>query len=209
MKFHEEILGARQRKVLQETAAGLRGQDFYLGGGTALALWLGHRRSVDFDWFTSAPFADPLALARDLRATGLPFRTESVARATLDGRCRGVRLSFFAYPYKLLESPRRWPKYGCRLASLDDLAAMKLTAIAQRGGKKDFIDIYALAVRHRSLGDLLRLYQRKFQVQSLSHLLASLVFFDDADRERMPSLLWRLRWATIKKALRQWVKARA
>lgn len=206
MRFHEKILGARQRQVLKELGTVVSRGGFYLGGGTALALQLGHRQSADFDWFAPS-LTDPSLLAQDLRDAGLAFQTELLALGTLLGRIHGVHVSFFAYPYALLRSPRPWPKYACRVASLDDLAAMKLTAIAQRGGKKDFVDIYALCAKHAPLGQLLKVYQRKFSVRNLFHLLASLTFFDDADRDRMPRLLWRLRWATIKKSLKQWVQA--
>ena len=99
-----------------------------------------------------------------------------------------------------------WPDYGCRLASLDDLACMKLSAVAQRGAKKDFVDLYALGLYHRPLPDLLALYRQKYATNDIAHLLYALAYFDDADPERMPHLLWNFDWRTIKRATRSWVQ---
>lgn len=83
---------------------------------------------------------------------------------------------------------------------------MKLSALAQRGSKKDFVDIYALGLKRCSLPDILRLYQQKYSIQDLGHVLYSLVYFDDADRERMPQMLWDTDWRAIKKAIQGWVR---
>jgi hypothetical protein len=122
-------------------------QQFYLGGGTALAIHLGHRRSVDFDWFTQEHITDPLRLAQDLNDQGIVFVTRSIERGTLHGSVSGVQVSFLEYRYPLLQPLVAWPMFGCTLASPEDLACMKLSALAQRGAKKDFIDIYALGIR--------------------------------------------------------------
>ncbi len=179
---------------------------FYLGGGTAIALYFGHRRSVDFDWFTGDRMADPLRLAQDIRDEGIRLVLDQMERGTLYGTISRVRVSFLEYRYALLKEPNRWSEFGSLLASLDDLVCMKLSAIAQRGSKKDFIDIYILAQRYSSLSEMLRLYQQKYSIQDIGHLLYSLVYFDDADRERMPIMLWDTDWRSIKKALLSWVQ---
>ena len=116
-------------------------QQFYLGGGTALAIHLGHRRSVDFDWFTQGRIADPLRLAQDLNDQGVVFVMRSMERGTLHGSVSGVQVSFLEYRYALLQPLMAWPMFGCALASPEDLACMKLSGLAQRGAKKDFVDI--------------------------------------------------------------------
>jgi hypothetical protein len=181
-------------------------QNFYLGGGTALAIHLGHRRSVDFDWFTRERLADPLRLAQDLNDQGIAFVTRSVDRGTLHGAVSGVQVSFLEYRYALLQSLVVWPMFGCALASLADLACMKLSALAQRGAKKDFVDIYALGIQYCSLPDMLSWYQQKYAVTDFTHVLYSLTYFDDADRERMPRMFWESSWRTIKKTIAQWVR---
>ena len=179
---------------------------FYLGGGTALALYFGHRRSIDLDWFTAGRIRDSFRLAQDLREEGARLVVGQTERGTLYATIAGVRVSFLEYRYALLGSLQQWSEFGCSLASLDDLVCMKLSAIAQRGSKKDFVDIYALGREHYSLPDMLRLYQKKYNVQDIGHLLYSLVYFDDADEERMPVMLWDSDWRLIKRTIRDWVR---
>jgi hypothetical protein len=181
-------------------------QQFYLGGGTALAIHLGHRRSVDFDWFTRERIADPLRLGQDLNDQSIAFVTRSVDRGTLHGTVSGVQVSFLEYRYALLQPLMAWPMFGCTLASPEDLACMKLSALAQRGAKKDFVDIYALGTQYCSLSDMLGWYQQKYAVTDFIHVLYSLTYFDDADRERMPRMFWESRWRTIKRTIAQWVR---
>jgi hypothetical protein len=79
---------------------------------------------------------------------------------------------------------------------------MKLSAIAQRGSKKDFVDIYALALSRRPLREMLRLYQEKYNVKDIAPVLYGLAYFDDADRERMPTMLWKVDWRAIRRSIR-------
>jgi hypothetical protein len=201
---HPEVLSRTQTRILGELGPFLTGRGFYLAGGTAVALHLGHRRSVDLDWFTAELLPDPLDLAQRLRALPVPFVAERVAPGTLHGSARRVRLSLLEYRYRFLGSLRPWQR-SARLASRKDLAAMKLAAVAQRGAKKDFVDIYALATRSFSLRQMIRWYQEKYAIDDIAHVLYSLAYFDDADRERMPSMLWDVKWPTVKDAIRSWV----
>lgn len=207
MSFHGEILTDRQRKALlllgPKTAEG----GFYLGGGTAIALQLGHRRSVDFDWFLEGPIEDPLRLAGDLRSADVPFVTGQVDRGTLYGTLYGVRVSFLEFRYRLLDPLLSWEAFGCRMAGLRDLACMKLSAVAQRGSRKDFVDLYALVRSGLDLKDMLDWYRQKFDVQDIGHLLYALLYFDDADTERMPRMVWEVDWKGVKKTIEGWVRA--
>ena len=209
LTFHPEILTKTQEHVFRRTAPILDRRGFRLAGGTALALTLGHRRSDDFDWFTRDPLNDGLALAASLRQEGIEFTTESVDRGTLHGRVEGVRVTCLEFRYPDLDTAVEWPDYDCSLVSLDDIACMKLSAIAQRGARKDFIDLHALVTRHRPLAELLPLYQRKFDIEDLAHLLFALVYFDDALSEPIPEMLWPLDWQTLESELREWVRGLA
>lgn len=195
-----------QKKVLRQLGPLIATQQFYLGGGTALAIHLGHRRSVDFDWFTRERIAEPLRLARDLNDQDIAFVTGHIERGTLHGSVSGVQVSFLEYRYPLLQPLVAWPMFGCALASPEDLACMKLSALAQRGAKKDFVDIYALGTKYCSLSDMLGWYQQKYAVTEITHVLYSLAYFDDADRERLPRMFWDSDWRTIKTTISQWVK---
>lgn len=105
----------------------------------------------------------------------------------------------------LLEPLVEWPDVGCRLASCADLAAMKLLAVAQRGTKKDFVDVHALS-RQMPLARMLDCYQGRFGVTDTSRILAGLCFFDDAEAEPMPVMLVPLDWETVKRDLRDMVR---
>ncbi len=206
MTFHPEILTAAQRAILMQLGPSMSRHQFYLGGGTAIALQLGHRHSVDLDWFTGERLADPLRLAQELRDEGIPLITDQVEPGPLQGALSGVRLSFLEYRYPLLQPPLLWPDYGCHIASLDDLACMKLAAVAQRGSKKDFVDVYALGLKHLTLPEMLRLYQARYSLQDIGHDLYSLAYFTDADRERLPKMLWDVDWRAIKSTIQEWVR---
>ncbi len=178
---------------------------FYLAGGTALAIILGHRLSVDLDWFTRKRFADPMRLAAELRDDGIQLKTTRVERGTLHGHIDDVRVSLLEYRYPLLAPVIVWSEHQCALVSLDDIACMKLSAISQRGARKDFVDLYALVQRHRPLDELLKLYQKKYDTTDIGHVLVSLAYFDDAERERMPKMLWDVSWQDLKTQIQRWV----
>jgi len=125
----------------------------------------------------------------------------------LYGTIGGVRTSFFQFRYPLLDPVVSWPDMGCQLASLRDLACMKLSAIAQRGSRKDFVDLFAFGRHGFSLGEMVSWYGEKFEVKDVGHLLYALVYFDDADSERMPVMIWKMSWREIKRAIQGWVKA--
>ena len=107
-------MAADKNRVLAQIGPASR-RDFYLVGGTAVALHLGHRRSVDFDWFTPERF-DPLAVSQELREEGIAFVTDSVAAGTLHGVVGGVRVSLLRNVYPLLAGLRAWPG-GIRIAA--------------------------------------------------------------------------------------------
>lgn len=204
---HAEILTPTQKSVLCEIGSRATPRGFYLGGGTALGVHLGHRQSVDLDWFTGERIEDPLGLAKELQDQGLALRIGSMQRGTLHADVGGVRVSFLEYRHPLLTSPISSPDLGCLLASLEDLAAMKLLAVDQRGAKKDFIDIHALAERGFALEKMLEMFRRKFAVEDISRTLYSLSYFEDADADPMPKMFTSVSWEQVKADIRDWVKA--
>jgi hypothetical protein len=209
LKPHLETLDAAQAALLRRMGAPMARDGFCLAGGTAVALHLGHRRSVDLDWFTPSPLADPLQHAARLRAAGLALTDVETQRGTLHARVDGVRVSLVEYRYPLLRETEPLGDTGARVASLDDLAAMKLAAVAQRGTRRDFVDVHALATRFRPLDGLLDCYRRKYGVADATHVLYGLSYFDDAEPERMPDMLAPADWAAIKEDIRAWIKALA
>ncbi len=192
---------ARLSEVLKDSA-------FYLAGGTALALQLGHRRSVDLDWFCGTSLPDPMRLAADIGAAGVGLRSVETERGTLHATAGGVRVSFLEYRYRMLRPLVRDSASTLRLASLQDLACMKLAAVAQRGSRKDFIDIFALG-RRFTLKEMLGFYRGKYGVEDIGHVLFALSYFDDADEERMPAMLRPWTWPAIKTTISSWVRDNA
>ena len=214
MTIHLESVSTQQLEAIGLLGPLLTSRQMYLAGGTSVALQLGHRRSVDLDWFSSLPIADPMALAHDLRSADVPFITGSTDRGTLHGQVLGVPVSFIEFGYPLLRPPEVWPDGHCQLASPLDLAAMKLVAIAQRGSKKDFFDIYALGLQQSSLAEMLQAYQDKYGVDDIARILFSLTYFEDAEHEPSPLLIegfprTNFSWKDCKETIRAWVKQEA
>ena len=139
MIFHREGLGKKQIEILNRIGPFVQMRRFYLGGGTALSIYYGHRKSIDLDWFRTEKMGDALVLAESLHSMDLGFETEGIAPGTLHGTIAGVRVSFFEFPYPLFHPPTIWKEANCALASLDDLACMKLSAIAPTRSPKRFL----------------------------------------------------------------------
>ncbi len=206
MKYSTDGLHKKQISVLKSLGVQMSARGFYLAGGTALAIHLSHRISVDLDWFTPNPFADGMILAQSLRNSNIVLDIEQVSSGTLHGIVKGVRVSFLQYQYPLLKPLERWNEMSCPLASLEDLACMKLSAIAQRGARKDFCDIYTLGKKSFSLSQMLSFYRNKFSIRDIGSVLYGLVYFDDAESERMPRMLLDVSWREIKNTILGWVK---
>ena len=205
MRWHPEVLSAAQHRVLARLGRAASQRGFYLAGGTALALRLGHRRSIDFDWFCNSPLDDVLRLARTLQDAA-PLKVERTERGTLHASVFKVRVSFMEYRYPLLRPTTAWAAQGVRLASLEDIACMKLSAVAQRGSRKDFVDLFALG-RHVPLARALRSFVKKYGTKDVGHVLYGLSYFDDAEREPMPRMLEPWPWPDIKLEIQRRVRA--
>jgi hypothetical protein len=161
--------------------------DFYLAGDSAATLHLGHRVSLDLDLFCLKELRTPLLLLR-LQKVG-KFDLTKEAWGTLIGVLEGVRVSFFTYPYPLLRPTQKL--WGVHIASLLDIGLMKLVAISQSGSRRDFIDLFFICRQSIPLAVLLASLPQKFSGinYSLPHILRSLVYFDEAEKEPMPEML--------------------
>jgi predicted nucleotidyltransferase component of viral defense system len=178
-------------------------QNFYLAGGTSLALQLGHRKSIDLDFFARQfPKKDDLFNA----FKHLSYKTTQEAPDTLDLKINDTKVSFLQYDYDLIG--KFTPYQNLRLASIQDIACMKLSTIISRGEKKDFIDLYFLLQKF-SLKQLLSLMQKKFAHINYSQILLirSLNYFADADQSPMPEMLINVSWDKIKTEIQTQVMA--
>jgi hypothetical protein len=180
-------------------------QAFYLAGGSAAGLHLGHRVSVDLDFFTPSVY-DPVTLLSHLENLG-QVTVQQQGEGTWVGLLAGTRISFFYYGYPLLHPPITYR--GLRIASLLDIALMKITAISQRGRRRDFVDFYFICRKQGfELDDLLKRIPDKYTTLSYPsyHLLRALVYFDDAERDPPLKMLTRYNWDRIKSFFEEQVR---
>jgi len=179
-------------KALQEKEY-LKG--FCLVGGTALALQIGHRTSVDIDLFSDFEF-DAGQLLENL-SSDFDFRLFYSAKNTLKGSIGEIKVDILAHRYPYVNDPVVIE--NILMASTPDIIAMKLNAISTSGQRvKDFLDIYYL-FRQYSLTEMLGFYKTKYAAYNEVNVLKSITWFDDIDYSGWPVLLLdpKLKWPKI------------
>lgn len=177
-----EAVSDEVRQILETIATAVPLEPFYLAGGTALALRLGHRESIDLDFF-----GDVETL---IRAFNRSYDTEIVRNSALglSAYVNSVSISFYTYTYRLLDALQHVENVP--LAGLVDIGLMKIETIAERGARKDFIDLYFIT-KHVPLDALFEASKKKhpgmgfFETQALE----GLVEFAAADRQRNLKML--------------------
>lgn len=178
--MHWEILDA-QRRAFLPALAWAREEGFYLAGGTALALQIGHRDSIDFDFFKEGGFDAEQLFDRLRAATDLPIVKVQEERNTLGVVIDAdIKVSFMRYPYSLLKPLLRADHMD--LANLADIGCMKLSAITGRGTMKDYVDLYFILQR-MPLQELLALCAVKLPQLDRGFILKALAYFDDLEPE--------------------------
>lgn len=168
-------------------------QDFYLVGGTALALYFGHRKSIDLDLFTNNDI-DWDALNDEILTLG-SWQSFHRRKRIYQGYLEGVKVDFVHYPYPPLNPINHIE--GFRLISIEDIAAMKLSAFTGRGTKKDFFDIHLL-LQTFSLAEMVAFFENKFPQIGTFHVLRSLTWFEDAEKDQDPDLFEEISWQDVK-----------
>ncbi len=164
-----------------------------LVGGTALALQLGYRVSIDLDLFGNIE-ADAITIAKRLDNIGkvtILKKSDNINIYIIDN----VKVDIVNYHYKWLENSVI--EDDLILASKKDIAAMKLAAITGRGTKKDFIDLYFLLKQYK-LNEILNFYKQKYHDGSIFLVLKSLSYFEDADKDESPKMLKPVNWEKVK-----------
>lgn len=196
-----ETLPESTRRGVARLGAKKITRDFYLAGGSALALHLGHRVSVDLDFFAPRSF-DVVKLVERLSTAG-NFGQEQRKPDTLLGTFDQVKVSFFRYPYPMIAKSENM--LNTTIASVPDIGAMKLDAIGTRGKKRDFIDLYFICRAGYALEQTLEWYQEKFKKHqvNLAHYIKALTYFEDAEADPMPKMLIRVSWNQVKKFFEQ------
>lgn len=171
---------------------------FCLVGGTSLSLQIGHRKSIDLDLFSETDFdADKI-----LENLGQDFQQIEVLtkmKGTLLTRIQGIKVDFLRFNYPTIRRIRI--EDNLRLLTPEDIAPMKLDAIAGRGKMKDFYDLY-FVLETMTLQEVLNLHYEKFKLSTTFHLLKSLTYFEDAEDDDPPILINTITtWSQVKKRI--------
>lgn len=164
-----------------------------LVGGTSLALQYGHRVSIDLDFFGKIQTDDDT-----IKSILHKYGTLKVIKESANIKVyilNNIKIDIVNYNYKWIDAPLI--EEDIRLATPKDIAAMKVNAIAGRGSKKDFIDMYFL-LQHYSLSDIISFYEEKYPESSVFRALMSLTYFEDAEEQIMPKMFSETSWDTIK-----------
>ena len=170
--------------------------EFNLVGGTSLALQIGHRNSIDIDLFGNSEINTELFIEKLSE-----FGEVKVAQSTkniLITKINDVKIDFVNYKYPLLSEYLFLE--NIRMLSTKDISAMKLNAIAGRGSKKDFIDLYFL-LNEFSLEEILSFYEKKYNDGSVFMVQKSLTYFDDADAQQQPKMFLDFNWENCKQKI--------
>ena len=175
--MHTDILTSNQKELLDWIAQFQR--EFYLVGGTAIALYLGHRQSVDFDMFKLGTINHKRNLER-LSQSGFPYQITRRVPEQMNCLLNGVKLTFFQYPFDVQASKQSDVPF--RLPALLDLAAMKAYALGRRSKWKDYVDLYFLLTQHFTLKQVCTRATDIFgELFSEKMFRAQLSYFDDVD----------------------------
>ena len=174
-----------------------------LVGGTALALQLGHRSSVDLDLFgTIEEDTDLTTEVLERIGTTVPGKCSAHIKTY---RVCGVKTDFVDYDrYPWIDSPVL--EDGLRLASPKDIAAMKVNAIQGRGTRKDFVDMYFL-IQNYGLDQVMQFYKAKYPEYSEYRAMLSLTYFEDAEQNPMPEMFVDVSWEEMKQSILKAVEA--
>ena len=196
--LHEQVVETGTLELIKRLCSDGQLSSFCLVGGTALALQLGHRRSEDIDLFTQ----------EDIETTSLnaylsneySFSLSFVEKNTLKGDIRGVKVDLITFPYRMVNP--MITEGGMRLAGRGDIAAMKLSAIAQNGTRlKDFVDIAFLSST-MSFSEMIDCYAEKFPNSNPVIPLKAVSYFDDINfNESIAVFNARFDWEKIRKRI--------
>lgn len=194
-----EVLNTGQIEIVKKIVAEPPVEGSYLAGGTGLALLLGHRMSIDFDWFSPMEF-HPSIIEERLKSFGSLMVSLSKS-GTLHALLNEVRVTWLYYPYPLLQPLVQVSELpGLTIASLLDIALMKWVAISQRGSKKDFVDLFFILQGDITLISLMAQLSHKFPDKNINyyHLVRSLSYFEDAERDFGLQWIRPMDWDSIK-----------
>ena len=201
--MHEEALTKRAAILFPRFA---RFKKFYLVGGTALSLQIGHRLSVDFDFFSSDELPSNLLQQIKRVFSGVPVSVTYRAPEQLNVLIGNIKTTFFHFEYPMVDPLVEYR--GVLLASVQEIAAMKAFAVGKRLAYKDYVDWYfLLKEKYAELSDVISFCQKKFGNDFNDRLfLGQLVSFEDIPSQKIDFLRSEVDRAIIEKFLRAAVR---
>lgn len=176
--MHLEALDEKRREIFSRLNAF---DGFYLAGGTALALQIGHRISLDFDLFSGTPIPATLLQRVEKTFAGKTIQPSVSTSDELSVFVDGVKMTFLVYPFPVLFDFAVVD--GVSLLSVKEIAATKAYTIGRRGSWRDYVDMYfVLAERHAALVEIIEIAERKYKDQFNGRLfLEQLVYWEDIE----------------------------
>jgi hypothetical protein len=202
--LQKETVAAGTLELLKDLMQDENLGDFFLVGGTALSLQIGHRISIDIDLFSRKPFDENALLEYLEQKRG--FQLDYINKNTVKGQIAKTKVDFITHNYPLVKE--LWQVEGVRIASLEDISAMKLNAIVGNGTRlKDFIDVAFLS-RYISLQKMMDAYEDKYATRNPVMTLKALSFYNDINfNEPVDIIVGRYSWKPIEKRLREMLKS--
>lgn len=199
--LHRKAVNTELLELLNELMTHEMFNNFLLVGGTGLALQIGHRHSIDLDLFGKSELDEYefTAFLNNLGRVQVLKKSKNILIYSVNG----IKVDFVNYNYPWLKTPL--VSENIRIASREDIGAMKLNAISGRGSKKDFIDLFYL-LQGFSLQELMKFFKDKYHDGSEFLVLKSLTYFEDADQDEMPKMSKTINWEEIKSELRKKIK---
>ena len=195
-----EVIDKNRYNILKKVIEKISLENYYLAGGTALALQTGIIESFDFDFFIQTEFDENL-LIQELEEIG-NLEVTVCRKGTVHAILNGVQLTFLYFKNNLVADKIEVEDVkGLYLASIKDIAIMKLIAISQRGTKKDFFDLYYICNNFNiTITDILKMLKEKYDENKVNyaHIIQSLSYFEDAEDENLPKVFIDYNWEKIK-----------
>ena len=200
IELHFDVLPKETKVALEYLASQdwMRNSNFYLAGGTALALSMGHRKSVDLDFFTKDKSFNNVKLLKNL-SLAENLVTDINKEDTVYVRLFKAKVSFISYPFFV---PKKdFITYGgVRILEPSDVSVMKIIAISQRGKKRDFFDLYWYANNIENLENVIKKLKHQYPsvAHDYHHILKSLTYFEDAESDPDPIIYFDATWDKVK-----------
>lgn len=193
--MESEVLPEYTKKLLAKFRTENLPPGSYLGGDTAIALWIGHRQSVDLDWFAPQEFDEKMWQMR--WETMLGFLLQGRDWQTLTGQADRVKTALYYYKSPLIDAPGNYE--GIKVAGLKGLAAMKLDAVMSLGTRRVLIDLYFL-IKQFGANNMFEFYDDKYGHSEDRQIMLrkAIVYFTEADEDEVPKMLLPIKWKEVK-----------